>query len=145
MDATSIRWESLGTIVGVFALAIWALGGTDSGKQTIAPSSESMLRLRVQLKNQPGRTVDVLDGARLGRSSHCEVVLDDSTVSKQHAQIRYDSDVRIEDMGSTNGTFVNGRRVQEPTPLKRGDRIALGAAKIVFLGLAPRGRKSPKG
>lgn len=145
MDAASIRWESLGTIVGVFALAIWALGSTDSGKQTIATSGESMLRLRVQLKNHPGRTVDVLDGARLGRSSHCEVVLDDSTVSKQHAQIRYDADVRIEDMGSTNGTFVNGRRVQEPTPLKRGDRIALGAAKIVFLGLTPRGRKSPKG
>ncbi len=145
MDAASIRWESLGTIVGVFALAIWALGGTDSGKQPILASGESMLRLRVQLRNQPGRTVAVLDGARLGRSSHCEVVLDDSTVSKQHAQIRYDVDVRIEDMGSTNGTFVNGRRVQEPTQLRRGDRIALGTAKIVFLGLAPRGRKSPKG
>jgi pSer/pThr/pTyr-binding forkhead associated (FHA) protein len=145
MDAATIRWESLGTIVGVLVLAIWALGDTDSGKQPVLASGESMLRFRVHLRNQPGRTVDVLDGARLGRSSHCEVVLDDTTVSKQHAQIRLDVDARIEDMGSTNGTFVNGRRVQEPTELKRGDRIALGTAKIVFLGLTPRGRKRPKG
>jgi len=145
VDATAIRWESLATIVGVFALAIWALVGTDPAKQPAAAAGSSVVRFRVRLRNQPGRTIEVLDGARLGRSSHCDVVLDDTTVSKQHAQIRFDEDVRIEDMGSTNGTFVNGRRVEVPTPLKRGDRIALGTAKIVFLGLAPRGRNSPKG
>jgi len=146
MDAAAIRWESLATIVGVFALAIWALADPEAGKEpSPAVAGERVLRLRIQLRNQPGRTVDAADGAKLGRSAQCDVVLDETTVSKQHARLHCETDAQIEDLGSTNGTFVNGRRVEEPTTLKRGDRIGLGTAKIVFLGLASRGRKSPKG
>jgi pSer/pThr/pTyr-binding forkhead associated (FHA) protein len=144
-DPASIRWESLGAIAGAFALAIWALGDPETRTPPAAVTESSVLRFRVQLKNRPARIIEVRDGARLGRSANSEVVLDDSTVSKHHAQVRFEGHAWIEDLGSTNGTLVNGKRVAGPTALRRGDRIALGTAKLVFLGLANRGHHSPKG
>src|SRR5438552_9669305 len=141
-DPTAIRWESLSTIAAAFALAVWVVGDFDSAKPPRDESNVLVLRFKVQLKNQPGRTVELLDGARLGRAGSCEVILDDPTVSKHHAKVRYDGRAWVEDTNSTNGTFVNGRRAETPLPLARGDRIALGTAKIVFLGLASRGSNS---
>lgn len=143
-DAGAIHWESLGAIAGAFALAVWALWDPQSARNLPIKSTPA-LRLRIEVKNRPVRTVDVLDGARLGRGSDCEVVMDEPAVSKHHAQVRFAGRATIEDLGSTNGTYVNGRRIAEPTPLRRGDRIALGTAKIVFLGLTGRGSTSPKG
>jgi hypothetical protein len=72
-------------------------------------------------------------GAVLGRSRECDVVLDDSGVSRRHAQIRpRDGGWTIEDLGSTNGLRVNGRRVTGAVPLNRGDRIELGSTEIAF-------------
>jgi Protein of unknown function (DUF3662)/FHA domain len=72
-------------------------------------------------------------GAVLGRSRECDVVLDDSGISRRHAQIRSrDGSWTIEDLGSTNGLRVNGRRVIGATPLNRGDRIEMGSTEIAF-------------
>ncbi len=72
-------------------------------------------------------------GAVLGRSRECDVVLDDSGVSRRHAQIRpRDGGWTIEDLGSTNGLRVNGRRVTGSAPLNRGDRIEMGSTEIAF-------------
>lgn len=72
-------------------------------------------------------------GAVIGRSRECDVVLDDSGVSRRHAELapRADSWI-IEDLGSTNGLRVNGRRIQGRTPLQPGDRIEMGSTEIVF-------------
>lgn len=73
------------------------------------------------------------EGAVLGRSHECDVVLDDSGISRRHAMIRRDAGGwHIEDLGSTNGLRVNGRRLQEPALLRGGDRIEMGSTKIAF-------------
>ncbi|HYF28067.1 MAG TPA: DUF3662 and FHA domain-containing protein [Baekduia sp.] len=72
-------------------------------------------------------------GAVVGRSRECDVVLDDSNVSRRHAEIRPTGQGwLVEDLGSTNGVRVNGRPVQGPHPLEPGDRLELGTAEIRF-------------
>lgn len=64
----------------------------------------------------------------IGRGRGNSIVLDDMLVSRQHVRITADADgLVLEDLGSRNGTYVNGRRV-ERTHLSEGDRIGIGAA-----------------
>ena len=67
-------------------------------------------------------------GAVIGRSSSCDVVLDDPDVSRQHARISFEEGAGwfIEDLGSTNGVVVNGGRVDGRLRISIGDQIALG-------------------
>ncbi len=63
----------------------------------------------------------------------CDIILDNPQVSRFHAQLdRTPSGVVLRDMGSTNGTFVNGQRVTAPVALKAGDVIQIGAFKLVY-------------
>jgi len=67
---------------------------------------------------------------RLGRSSSCDLVLPDDTISRRHAEIALRGGVCvIRDLGSANGTWVNGRSV-ERTRLRRGDELRLGETFI---------------
>ncbi len=72
----------------------------------------------------------------LGRSSGCEVALNDTECSRRHALINPQAggEFWIVDLGSTNGTHVNGRRLVRPTQLSNGDRILLGRSELVFRG-----------
>jgi pSer/pThr/pTyr-binding forkhead associated (FHA) protein len=64
----------------------------------------------------------------IGRDSSCDIVVETLVVSGRHARlIRSGTLLVIEDLRSSNGTFVNGRRISEPTPVKHGDLIGLGA------------------
>jgi hypothetical protein len=74
-------------------------------------------------------------GAVLGRSRDCDITLSDPNVSRRHAEIRPDGRGGwiIEDLGSTNGVKVDGRRITSPTPLEPGARIALGTADVRFV------------
>jgi hypothetical protein len=80
-----------------------------------------------------GRTFELRPGEVLiGRSSGCHLVLDDGLVSRRHAQIVVTEDrAVVEDFGSANGVFVNGRRVAGSEPLKSGDELTVG--KQMFL------------
>jgi len=77
----------------------------------------------------PGQSVEI------GRSAEAALSLPDvPSVSRVHARLSYgDGAVTLEDLGSTNGTYVNGRMVHEPEPLKSGDRFQVGAAHFKFL------------
>ncbi len=70
----------------------------------------------------------------MGRSSKCDIVLDDSSgVSRQHAHVLYiDGELVVEDLGSRNGTFVNGKIAKRRT-LRPGDRIAIGEYRLHYL------------
>jgi hypothetical protein len=71
-------------------------------------------------------------GATIGRSSDCDLVLADANVSRRHAEVRAGADgFTLVDLGSTNGSEVNGRRVREAT-LAAGDVIVLGTTRIRF-------------
>jgi pSer/pThr/pTyr-binding forkhead associated (FHA) protein len=61
----------------------------------------------------------------LGRATECTVVLRANDVSKHHCQVLLDRDqVVVEDLGSANGTYVNGRRIKR-APLRDGDELRL--------------------
>ena len=70
--------------------------------------------------------------------------IDDGNVSRRHAELSRDHDERwtVVDLGSTNGTEVNGRRVTRRTPLADGDRISIGGMELVF-GARSGGSPSP--
>jgi pSer/pThr/pTyr-binding forkhead associated (FHA) protein len=69
----------------------------------------------------------------LGRSRDCEVVLDDANVSRRHAEVRPSGGSWIvNDLGSTNGIKVNGRRVDGPQSIRPGDVIELGTSRVTF-------------
>ena len=72
---------------------------------------------------KPGAALEV-SGPKfsIGREDDCDLVLDDEKVSRHHAYIEVrDGQASIHDLGSSNGTYVNGARIAEPTPLRDGD------------------------
>ncbi len=81
----------------------------------------------------------------LGRSPGNEIVIHDPEISRRHAQIvQQEHGFAIEDMGSTNGTFVNGQRCAGLTSLRAGDRIELGdTVSLIFHMAAPMATTSP--
>jgi DNA-binding winged helix-turn-helix (wHTH) protein len=71
----------------------------------------------------------------VGREKACDVWIDADDVSRRHARIRVDAGGRtatIADLGSTNGTFVAGRRIDAPTSLENGAHIRLGRERVRF-------------
>jgi hypothetical protein len=73
------------------------------------------------------------DGGVVGRSRDCDIVLEDTGVSRRHAELRPDDDGwTVADLGSTNGVRVNGRDIHGSHPLRAGDRLELGSTEIVF-------------
>ena len=81
-----------------------------------------------------GHRIDLPPGGIvMGRSSSCEVVLEDPNASRRHAAVRQSSNGwQLEDLGSTNGVKVNGRQVVGAHELRPGDRIELGHTELVF-------------
>jgi hypothetical protein len=115
----------------------------DEHGQTMIYSASRRLRQPLEQTPSPrARPLLLLDGRRLvvagagaviGRSSDCDIVLDDAGVSRRHAHIRPASGGwTIEDLHSTNGVLLNGEQLRGVHPLSAGDRIALGSTEIVF-------------
>ncbi|MBP9143756.1 MAG: RDD family protein [Thermoanaerobaculia bacterium] len=76
----------------------------------------------------------------IGRSRNCVVQIAETTVSRQHAIfVVAPGNVLLRDLGSSNGTFVNGERVDGEIPLADGDRVVVGEAELVLRMLAPLG------
>lgn len=81
----------------------------------------------VEGDNLRGRSFDLGEELTVGRAEKCHVVLDDPYVSQVHARIFTKGDgYMVEDLGSTNGTYLNRRRLSGPAALSRGDRVKIG-------------------
>ena len=80
-----------------------------------------------------GEALRIGPGLVIGRALACDVTIDDSYASGRHARL-YDRDghVYIEDMNSTNGTYVNGARMQTQQELRPGDVIRIGDTELRF-------------
>ena len=110
----------------------YAFSGTIVDEQETSPESRSPgWSCWLVLNDQP---LPLAGGENvIGRDPRCAVWVDASGVSRRHARIVVTPEqASIEDLGSSNGTFVQGRRVARPRSLADGDRIELGAASLTF-------------
>jgi hypothetical protein len=79
------------------------------------------------LGREPGDVIDIPDGATMGRGDSADINVDDPFASSAHARIYARGDfMQLEDMGSTNGTYLNGRPVRGAERLKEADMIRIG-------------------
>ncbi len=81
----------------------------------------------------------LVEGANLiGRTADCHVVIESPLVSRHHACVRVGpKSVSVEDLGSRNGTLLQGKRIAKSTPLKDGDLLNVGPALLLYC--APKG------
>lgn len=106
-----------------------ARGGGAPPAATARASGGDSTRLRVvEPADRRGTIYGLGDELTVGRASGCQVALpDDSYASQLHARIfRKDGRLWLEDLGSTNGTFLNAKAVTSPVALRRGDRVQVG-------------------
>jgi hypothetical protein len=81
----------------------------------------------------PGMEYDVGEGAVLGRGDQAEIRLEDPFASSRHAKLtRQGGIVVLEDLGSTNGTYLNEELLSGPQPLHRGDRVRIGDSEFTY-------------
>lgn len=116
--------------LGLVYLFVWQVAraiGSHLGISIKRTRREGSKILFVKSEAQQGLEVDVSDVTVLGRSDESDVVLDDPYASDFHMRlVSQDNEMVLHDLGSTNGTYVNGRRVNVPTILRRGDTIQVG-------------------
>ena len=89
---------------------------------------EPRLEVIAAMGHEPGAVFPLGDGgATMGRSASSDIEVDDPFASSAHARIFPRGDfMYIEDMGSTNGTFLNGRQLRRPEQLKMADKVRIG-------------------
>lgn len=104
---------------------------SSGGESRAAPSPARPSMLLVQADGQKARSVRLAGSTTIGRGVECELRLDDTYVSQQHARI-FDRSGNwyVEDLGSTNGTFVNEQKLAAPAMLTPGDKIRVGTTTV---------------
>ena len=112
-------------------------GRAQDGRGAYAPrgSAESELVVEDSEVLAPETRFEIRDGATsIGRSSASDIVLkSDDYASGSHAQLtRHGGLLYVEDLGSTNGTFVNGRKTVGATPLRHGDSVRVGSTTFRY-------------
>lgn len=91
-------------------------------------------RLITVLGPATGQTLSLDSLLRIGRESTNEICIPDGQVSRFHAQIEpTDDGFLLTDLNSTNGTFVNDKRIIEPTFLRLGDALTIGPTRFLIL------------
>jgi FhaA, N-terminal domain/FHA domain len=115
--------------------------GVESG-HTVAYGNAPLRSALPEHPLRPRRPVLLVDGKRMvvgpggatiGRSRQCDVVVGDPNVSRKHAEVRPQGEAWVlSDLGSTNGSVLNGRRIEQPEALRAGDEIEIGTSVIAF-------------
>ena len=83
--------------------------------------------------HEPGMIYDLEQGAVLGRGDAAEIRLEDPFASGAHARIYPQGNLMvIEDLGSTNGTYLNEELLDGPRPLHPGDRVRIGDSEFTY-------------
>ena len=135
-----LRYSLLAAIWLFFVYAarmVWVEVRRSRAEQPQAPVAapvvvDKTLVLRLRVVDPPqrrGRVFELGEEVTVGRSPGCAVPLDDDTfASSIHARVfRRSGELWIEDLGSTNGTWLNDERLEVPTRLRRGDRVKVGS------------------
>jgi FHA domain len=102
------------------------LGGDGAG-------GEPKLRVETAAGLKAGSAYSLAEGAVLGRGEQADIRLEDTFASSQHARLAPHGEVIVlEDLGSTNGTYLNEEPLRGPQPLHPGDRIRIGDSQFTF-------------
>jgi adenylate cyclase len=124
--------SSLGTVPGVPQQPMAIMPGMTPGTVAAAAAAAAA---RLVLRGAGGNVVEFPIGGVtvIGRSTGATIQLADREVSRRHTQIApQDGEYVLSDMGSSNGTFLNGRRLYQPTTLKDSDEVMVGTTRLVF-------------
>ena len=108
------------------APAATVVSPVDTGRRSRRNQAE---RVRViEPPERKGQEFELGDELTVGRAAGCSVSIpDDTFVSQLHARVfRRDGDLWLEDLGSTNGTFLNDKKVSAPVVMHRGDLLKIG-------------------
>jgi len=96
------------------------------------PAQPKVLAILVNRK-QPQERYDVTASTDIGRGTTNQIILQNTTVSRQHAKIKEENgEFKVYDLASANGTFVNDSKVMDPVTLKDGDVVRFGEAEFLF-------------
>jgi VWFA-related protein len=96
------------------------------------PAQPKVLAILVN-RRQPQERYDVTASTDVGRGTTNQVILQNATVSRQHAKIKEDhGEFKVYDLASANGTFVNDSKVVDPVALKDGDVVRFGEVEFLF-------------
>jgi pSer/pThr/pTyr-binding forkhead associated (FHA) protein len=111
------------------ALATTGGNTNNRGNSKKAPVAATRLVMTAPAEHK-GTTFDLGRELTVGRAAGCHVcVADDTFVSQLHARVfQQDGQPMVEDLGSTNGTYLNGRRLSAPSPMRRGDQLQVGSS-----------------
>ena len=116
--------------LGLVYLFVWQVAraiGAHLGISVRKRRREGNRILFVRSETQQGQETEITDVTVMGRSDESDLVLADPYASEFHMRlVANESGMMLHDLGSTNGTYVNGRRITAPTELRRGDNIQVG-------------------
>jgi hypothetical protein len=108
-------------------------GRRETAAQDARGGGEARLEVIAAMGFQPGTVFDISRGAVLGRADSADIPVDDPFASSAHARIFPRGDfMYIEDMGSTNGTYLNGRQLRSEERLKVADVIRIGDSEYRY-------------
>ncbi len=95
--------------------------------------------IKLLIDGRPPQVISIASTYSIGRGPANDLVINDTRASRNHAVIRLQGDhaYYLVDLGSSNGTLLNGRRVAIPMQLKNGDQIQIAGNKMVFNATAP--------
>jgi hypothetical protein len=125
----SMRWVVRGLTVEPSARGRSGRAGKNDAAAPAMP--EGPTSLVVYADGAKPRTVKLAASMVMGRSPECELLIDDTYASQQHARIfGKNGSWYVEDLGSTNGTYVNDQQLAAPAMIQPGDRIRVGTTVL---------------
>jgi pSer/pThr/pTyr-binding forkhead associated (FHA) protein len=113
--------------------AVWVSVGATRGPSGRRPRASRAATAPVALvvrtpESQQGTRYDLEDEITMGRAAGCAITLEDAYASQIHARVyRQEDGFLLEDLGSTNGTYLNRAAVTTAAPLRPGDQVQIGS------------------
>ena len=112
-------------------------GEPDPRRQPAGPDLRAGVEPRLEvvaaMGHDPGTVFELSGGATMGRSDSADILVDDPFASSAHARVFQRGEfMYIEDMGSTNGTYLNGRQLRTAERLKMADTIRIGDSEYRY-------------
>jgi pSer/pThr/pTyr-binding forkhead associated (FHA) protein len=134
---------SLYAFLGLVLVTVWK----DLRKQTRRSSAQSIQEIILDQVVESGTESlsFTIQKINIGRDPTCELILDDSTVSARHACLNFrQGHWWVEDLGSKNGTFINGQLLEASTVITDGDKLSCGSAEL-YVSFSPASNQSEYG